>query len=394
MFKRHYLDILKKRMLEPRRFIQVITGPRQVGKTTMVHQLFESIKTAYLYESADGIIEHTELWISNQWNRARLLLKEQKEHEVILCLDEIQKIPHWNEYIKKEWDFDSRQKLPIKVILLGSSSLLIHEGLSESLAGRFETIVMTHWKFTEMQEAFGLDADSYVYFGGYPGPADLISDEKRWKTYVRDSLIETTISKDIFLISRINKPALLKRLFEFGAIYSGQIVSYNKLLGQLQDAGNTVTLAHYMDLIDQAGLIRGLEKFSKQQIRKRSSSPKFQIYNPAITSCYIHEPFESIHNTPESWGRLVESAMGAHLLNGSLESGYDLYYWRDRNLEVDFILEMNRQLIALEVKTGRNKTHKGLGEFNDMFKHVQSIIVGTGGIPWQEFLSMDPGSLF
>jgi len=394
MYKREYIKKLEKRIHEPRRFIQVITGPRQVGKTTLAHQLLEIIDIPYVYESADGIIDNPEVWIANQWDRARRMLMKQGYHEVLLCLDEVQKIPHWNEHVKREWDADSREKIPVKVILLGSSRLLIQEGLSESLTGRFESIAMTHWKYHEMHEAFGMEPDSYAYFGGYPGAVELISEEERWNNYVRDSLVETTISKDIFQMSRINKPALLKRLFELGSYYSGQMISYNKLLGQLQDAGNTVTIAHYLDLLDQAGLIRGLEKYSVQQVRKRSSSPKFQTYNTAITNCNSNETFASARSNPESWGRIVESAIGAHLLNWSFEYPFRVYYWRDRNLEVDFILEKGGKLIALEVKSGRKKISRGLSEFTTQFNPVRSIIVGTGGIPWAEFLETDPGELF
>ena len=308
--------------------------------------------------------------------------------EVILCLDEVQKIPNWSEQVKREWDDDQAHRINVKVILLVSSRLLIQEGLSESLAGRFETITMTHWRFSEMEEAFGMDPETYVYFGGYPGAVDLISDESRWKSYVRDSLLETAISKDVFLMSRINKPALLKRLFEVGVYYSGQIVSFNKLLGQLQDAGNTVTLAHYLALLDQAGLLCGLEKFASQLVRKKSSSPKFQVYNPAISNCYAPSGFDNIRDNPESWGRLIESAIGSHLLNCSIDSGFALYYWRDRNMEVDFVLEKGDRLIAIEVKSGSGNRTRGTEAFDRQFKPNQIILVGRGGIPWQEFLQI------
>jgi predicted AAA+ superfamily ATPase len=394
MYKRNYFKLLEKRILGPRRFIQVITGPRQVGKTTLAHQLLDTISIPSVYDSADGMIGSTELWIGIQWERARRKLKDTGHPEVVLCLDEVQKIPRWSEHVKREWESDSRNRRPVKVILLGSSRLLLQEGLTESLAGRFESISMTHWKYTEMKEAFGMEPDAYAYYGGYPGATGLIPDETRWKNYVRDALIEPTISKDIFLISRINKPALLKRLFELGAHYSGQVISYNKLLGQLQDAGNTVTLAHYLGLLDQAGLLTGLEKFSMQMVRKRSSNPKFQVYNTAITSCIPNEDFQSARNDPEHWGRKVESVIGSHLLNCAAESAYQVYYWRDRNFEVDFILEKAKQLVAIEVKSGRQKPARGLSEFNRQFRPHQAIIIGTGGIPWEEFLRMDPGVLF
>lgn len=394
MYKRNYLSQLEKRIREPRRFIQVITGPRQVGKTTLVHQLLETLPAASLYESADGISGNPELWIANQWDRARRQLGTSGNKEMVLCLDEVQKIEGWSEFVKREWDADSRNRLPLKVILLGSSRLLIQEGLTESLAGRFETISMTHWKYAEMKQAFGMDPESYVYHGGYPGAASLIHEEPRWRTYVKDSLVETTLSRDIFLMSRIRKPALLKRLFEVGVSYSGQIISFNKILGQLQDAGNTVTLAHYLHLLDVAGLIKGVEKYSSQDFRKRSSSPKFQVYNPALSGAYMQESPEAARNHPDIWGQLVESAVGTHLVNHATESGYKVYYWRERNREVDFIIEKEGRLAAIEVKSGKSKPVKGLEAFGSLFHPEHQLIVGTGGIPWEEFLEQDPGTLF
>lgn len=389
MYKRFYINALEKRIKEPRRFIQVVTGPRQVGKTTLVHQLLAMIPIPSIYESADAIIEDPNYWIGNQWNRARRLLSESGQSEVVLCLDEVQKIPGWSDQVKREWDYDHVRRVNVKVILLGSSRLLIQKGLTESLAGRFETTTMTHWKFTEMKDAFGMDPETYTYFGGYPGAADLISDESRWKSYIRESLLETTISKDIFLMSRINKPALLKRLFELGVHYSGQIVSFTKLLGQLQDAGNTVTLSHYLTLLDQAGLLCGLEKYASQMVRKRSSSPKFQVYNPAISNCFAPYSFSNSLKNPETWGRLVESAIGSHLLNCSIESGFRLYYWRDRNMEVDFVVETDDELLAIEVKSGGRSRVRGAEAFDKQFKPNKILLVGRDGIPWQEFLQMD-----
>ncbi|MEN8228629.1 MAG: ATP-binding protein [Bacteroidota bacterium] len=394
MYKRAYYHQLRKRIDEPRRFIQVLTGPRQVGKTTLINQLLDEHKIPSIYESADGQFDNTGLWISNVWERARLQLRSKGYSEILLCLDEVQKIPQWSEHVKREWDHDTKEKYQIKVVLLGSSRLLLQEGLTESLAGRYETILMSHWKYAEMKMAFGMKPEEFVFFGGYPGAVDLIEDEERWKNYIRDSLLETAISRDIFMMKRINKPALLKRLFELAALYSGQIISYTKMLGQLQDAGNTVTLAHYLELIDIAGLIKGINKFSIQPFRQRASSPKFQVYNTAISCSYSVESFMSVRENPELWGRLVESSVGAHLLNHMSESGFKVFYWRDRSREVDFILKKDKKLIAIEVKSGRQKPVKGLEEFSKLYKPEKSLIVGSGGIPWSEFLETDPGDLF
>ena len=394
MYKRSYYSLLKKRIAEPRRFIQVVTGPRQVGKTTLVHQLLKDSEIPSVYASADAQFDATGLWITNAWERARIQRQTEGMQEILLCLDEVQKIPQWSEYVKRDWDRDSLDGNPVKVILLGSSRLLLQEGLTESLAGRFESVSMSHWKYREMKEAFGIQPEEFVFFGGYPGAVYLTGEEDRWKSYVRDSMIETTISRDVLLMTRINKPALLKALFELGVRYSGQVISFNKILGQLQDAGNTVTLAHYLDLLDMAGLITGIGKYSIQPYRQRASSPKFQVYNPAHTGCYVSGSFREVRQDHELWGRLVESAIGSHLLNHRDDSNYQLFYWRDRYLEVDFILKKGNALIALEVKSGRRKPVKGLEEFSRKFSSAKSLIIGSGGIPWQEFLLINPGALF
>lgn len=394
MYKRFYFNTLKSRINEPRKFIQVITGPRQVGKTTLVQQYLGSVDVPAIYETADAVISNHELWISNVWDRARIKLREIVSGEIILCLDEVQKIPNWSEFVKLEWDRDTREQLNIKVILLGSSRLLLMEGLSESLAGRFESIIMPHWKYSEMNQAFGVSPEEYVWFGGYPGASDLRKDENRWKNYVRDALIETAISKDVFMTSRISKPALLKRFFELSAHYSGQIVSYTKLLGQLQDAGNTVTLAHYLDLIDTAGLINGLDKYSSQKLRQRASSPKFQVYNPAISSCYSTQSFQHTREQPGLWGRYVESAIGAHLLTCAFEGVYQVFYWRDKHMEVDFVLKKEDRVIAIEVKSGRKKSTRGLEGFARLFKPYRTYVIGSNAFPWEEFIALDPVVLF
>ena len=304
-FKREQFEILVKRMSEPLRFIQVITGARQVGKTTLVLQFLEWTKSEYVFVSADNITDNHQIWLENQWEIARLRLKQSENNELILVIDEIQKIENWSEAVKKLWDSDRINKLNIKVILLGSSTLLLQKGLTESLAGRFEIIPLSHWHFNEIHSAFGINVDEFVWFGSYPGSIDLINDEERWKRYIRDSLIETSISKDILMLTRIDKPALLKKLFELGSLYSGQILSLTKILGELQDKGNTTTLSHYLNLLDKSGLLTGLEKYSKNVTRKRASVPKFQVYNTAFISSQSNLKFEEARKDLKFWGRLV-----------------------------------------------------------------------------------------
>jgi predicted AAA+ superfamily ATPase len=395
MFQRSYLQKLTKVMNEPKRFIQVLVGPRQIGKTTLISQLVQEIAIPYIFESADAVAASDRTWIEQVWNNTRETIKEPNIDEYLLVIDEIQKIDNWSEIVKRLWDEDMRNGVNIKVILLGSSRLLIQQGLTESLAGRFELTYLGHWSFTEMESAFGFTAEQYVWFGGYPGSAGLISDEERWKNYVSNALIETSISKDILMLTRVDKPALMKRLFELGCVYSGQILSFTKILGQLSDAGNTTTLSHYLQLLDTAGLLGGIEKFAADVIRKRSSSPKFQVHNNALVSVQRNEFFEEIKKQPAEWGRMVESSIGAHLLNSSFVEGYKVFYWRHRNDEVDFILEKRGKVIGIEVKsTGLVTGTSGMDAFNKMYKPDKILLVGAGGLPWQEFLKISPSSLF
>jgi predicted AAA+ superfamily ATPase len=394
MFERPYLESLKQRIEEQRKFIQVVMGPRQVGKTTLITQLLQKLAIGYVFESADAVLNSNTAWLNQIWETARFKMKASEATEYILVVDEIQKIENWSEIVKQQWDRDTREGINIKVVLLGSSRLLIQKGLTESLAGRFETFYLGHWSFPEMHAAFGWNIKQYIYFGGYPGSASLIDDEERWKNYIKDSLIETSISKDILMLTRVDKPALLKRLFELGSLYSGQILSYTKLIGEMQDAGNTTTLSHYLDLLSDSGLLGGVEKYAGNVIRKRSSSPKFQVYNNALLSAQEDNTFSDIIVNPKEWGRLVESSVGTHLINHSISERYNLYYWREGNKEVDFIIEKNGKLIALEVKSGRRAENTGMSTFAEKFQPEKVLLVGTGGIPFDEFLKIKPKDLF
>lgn len=394
MIERADIKTLKERVLEPRRFIQVLMGPRQVGKTTMVNQVTKQISIPYIFESADDVPAGGANWLNQIWESARLKMQTQSASEFLLIVDEIQKISNWSEIVKKLWDEDSQKGIQLKVILLGSSRLLIQKGLTESLAGRFETIHLTHWTLNEMEAAFGWDANTFAWFGGYPGSAALVNDEIRWKRYVVDSLIEASISKDIIMLTRIDKPSLMKRLFELGCLYSGQVLSYTKVQGQLQDVGNTTTLSHYLKLLDTAGLLGGIEKFSNNTIRTRASSPKFQVYNNALISAQHREQMVSVMSKPNEWGRIVESAIGAHLINQAVRSNFSVYYWRERNDEVDFIIEKQGKVIAIEIKSSVAKGAKGMNAFVQKFNPYKIYLVDNNTLPWSEFLRINPLELF
>ena len=389
MFQRPHLQLLRERVAESRKRIYVVIGPRQTGKTTLVTQLLEEWQGLKMFVSADAVSGADGTWLQQQWDLARVQAGRESQ-EFLLVIDEVQKVSQWSEWVKKQWDQDTREGRNIKLILLGSSRLLLQQGLTESLAGRFELLYVGHWSFLEMRDAFGWTVQQYIWFGGYPGSASLIDDEDRWKAYVRDSLIESSISRDILMMTRVDKPALMKRLFELGCLYSGQILSYTKLMGRLQDAGNTTTLAHYLGLLDTAGLLAGLEKYAADVVRQRSSSPKFQVYNNALISAQRPEHFADVVSDPAAWGRMVESAIGAHLLNVAAAKKYALNYWREGGNEVDFVVQKGKHCIAIEVKSNALSTGKGMQKFNDRFHPKKILLVGDSGIPVGQFLAMDP----
>jgi len=391
MFKRYAYKNIFSRLTEPRRFIQALSGPRQVGKTTLIQQVMKDIGIPSHYVSADAVSAASPVWLQQQWETARIKHKSSLHKKgFILAIDEIQKIPGWSDTVKLLWDQDTGKRINIKVVLLGSAPLLVQKGLTESLAGRFEMFRIPHWSYSEIREAFGFSPEQFIYFGGYPGAAGLISDENRWRHYIRDSLIETTISKDIFMMTRVDKPALLRNLFEIGCSYSGQIVSLNKLLGQLHDAGNVTTLSHYLDLLAGAGMITGLQKYSPKKIAEKASSPKLQVLNTALITAQTDTGFEKTRLDGERWGRLVESAIGAHLINITQGTDVAVLYWRDRNREVDFVLKKAKELIAVEVKSGAGKTSlPGMEAFSKNFRAKKLLLVGGGGIGVDEFLGMD-----
>jgi len=395
MFRRLMFETLRTRLHEPRRFLQVLSGPRQTGKTTLVHQVLEAISLPAHYASADAPTLQGQAWIEQQWDIARLLIRDALAAEgAVLVLDEVQKVSGWSELVKRGWDADTRARRPLKVVLLGSAPLLVQRGLTESLAGRFEVIPFPHWSFAEMQAAFGWSLEQYLYYGGYPGGAALTADPPRWVRYIQDALIETTIARDVLLLTRVDKPALLRRLFQLGCTYSGQVLSYQKMLGQLQEAGNTTTLAHYLELLAGAGMVTGLAKFSRTRIRQRASSPKLQVLNTALLTAQAGLPFTEARRTPEFWGRLVESAVGAHLVNSSAGTTAEVFYWRERGREVDFVVQMGRRVLAIEVKTTASKgVLPGTDAFARAFRPHRTLVLGGDGLPLEQFFLTPIASL-
>jgi len=380
-------ETLRDRLVGPRRHIQVVVGPRQVGKTTLVRWALGASGLPTHYATADDPGSLAEGWLRQQWELGRARAAANRRKGAVLAIDELQKLPNWSEQVKRLWDEDAAARCPLRVVALGSSPLLLQKGLTESLAGRFEAIRIPHWSFDEMRRAFKFDLDRFLVFGGYPGAAALVRDQARWAAYVRESLVDTTLNLDVLQLSRVDKPALLRRLFELACTHSGQQLSYQKMLGQLQDAGNTVTLAHYLRLLEAAGMVRGIEKYAGDMIRQRASSPKFQVLNTALTSALAGDEPRKLLASPDLRGRLVESAVGAHLANAAATGRCRLFYWRERNLEVDFVVERAGKVIAIEVKSGRRRDGlPGVGAFLKAYPKARTLLVGADGVAVEEFL--------
>ena len=393
MYKRAEYQVITRRLKEPRRFVQVVMGPRQVGKSTVVKQVLKDLDAPYMFYSADNVPATNGGWISNCWAAVRSLMSSNGWNSVVLVIDEIQKIANWSEVVKKEWDDDTFYDRDIRVLLLGSSRVLLERGLSESLAGRFEEIRMSHWSFREMNECFGVTLDQYIYYGGYPGAAFLYDDLDRFRQYIQSSIIDATINKDILMDTPISKPALLRQTFELGAAYSGNLLSLNKMLGMLQDAGNAATLAGYINLLNESGLLCGLQKFGVDMARRRASIPKLQVYNNALKTLYSPLSFEQAIADRKAWGHIFESGGGAYLICQAFAGRFEVFYWREKNDEVDFVLRKNEVVVAIEVKSNAEKCTTGLDKFRRCFNPQAAFVVGDGGIGAEEFFSMDLNGL-
>lgn len=391
-YQRQLTKTLGDILARPTSVIHVLIGPRQVGKTTIARQIESALDLPVIYASADSPGQLDFSWIEAQWRRAVAAATAPSLSQggpVLLILDELQKVRGWSEILKILWD--GRASGPeIRVLILGSSALLMQEGLTESLAGRFFLHRCTHWGFPECRVAFGWSLEQWLYFGGYPGAAPFIADEAVWKRYIADSLIETVLARDVLQMARITKPTLLRHLFALAASLPAQMVSYNKMLGQLQDAGNTTTLAHYLRLLETAFLASGLELFSRGVQRKRGSSPKLVLWNNALVNALSTRPSMAAITDPAWRGRLVENAVGAHLCNNLAPVEYSLTYWREGASEVDYVISRGLDLWAIEVKSGRSGKPSGLIRFRSRYPEAKILLVGDSGIPLQDFFDRDP----
>ena len=394
MIRRLQNDDLISYINEPRKTIQVVAGPRQVGKTTMVKQVLKEISFPSMFFNADGIDPQNATWIGDCWAEARAQMDFNNAPEFVLVFDEIHKIDNWSEQVKREWDADTFNDVNLKVVLLGSSRLLLKKGLTESLAGRFELLPMGHWSFQEMHDAFGWDINQYVYFGGYPGSAAYLPNENRWRRYMRESIVAPAIEKDVLQTTYIYKPALMHQLFRLGCAYSAELLSYNKMLGQLQDAGNATTLVNYLEVLGESKLLIGLQKYAVDKSRKYRSIPKLQVFNNALLTVMTDGmTYEKAFTHPTLWGRWVESAVGCFLLDKADELEYQLYYWRENDEEVDFVIARGEHLVAIEVKSGRRQSNTGLSTFRNMYHPQYSLVVGGQSMSLEQFFMGNLGNL-
>lgn len=364
---REFTKTLIARLKEDLNFIQVVIGPRQVGKTTGLQQIVSDWHGSSLMVTADELATPSREWLDLQWQRA-----EQKGSGTMLVIDEVQKIPQWNQTVKYMFDRDRRK---LKVVLLGSASLSLQKGLSESLAGRYEVIRANHWNLKECQEALGWSLAEYLKFGGYPAAGELIEDISRWQSFMRDSIIEPVLFKDILGLTSVAKPALFRQTFEVAMAYPSREISLQKILGQLQDSGNVTTIKHYLELLEGAFLIKVLQKYTGSEIKKRASSPKIVPLNNGLVHAF-HDPID-IDLNPEWRGRIFEAAIGAAL--ATVAEG-NLYYWREGRYEVDYVLCLEGKVYAIEVKSSRRRNINGLTKFLAQYPNSIPVIIDNQNI--------------
>lgn len=369
-FKREIiLSPLRRNLAREVHLIQIAVGPRQVGKTTALRQFLEEWPGSKTYATADQLTPPNEHWLAETWRNARTL----PGRAPLLVVDEIQKVPRWSEVVKLLHDEDVGLKKPLRVVLLGSSALMIQRGMRESLAGRFQLIACPHWSYSECRRAFGWTLDQFLFFGGYPGAVPLIDDFRAWKDYIQNSLLETVIGRDIPAIQRVDHPALFRQTLGLACGHPAEVLSLQKMLGQLQDRGSINTLANYLELLAGAFLVEPVRKFSPRALRVRVSSPKLIARNNAVVTALRGVSFKETSEDRAFWGRLVENAAGAALLNAA----ETVYYWSDRDKEVDFVVQRGKEVLAVEVTTAEKHSDAGLKSF--LHRHPGARAVRIGG---------------
>ena len=383
-YKRQIVNVIKTRINEPRKFIQIVIGPRQTGKTTAVSQALSQFSLPYRKVEATFKESNVD-WLRAQWQLARNLITSDNP-SALLIIDEIQYVPNWSSIVKTLWDEDSCAGIDLRVLLTGSSSNLLLSGMTESLMGRYEIIESPHWVYQECKDAFGMSFEDFLYFGSYPGAASIYTDERRWVSYIKSSIIEPSIAIDVPLQGDVRKPELMRKLFEIGAPYSAEEISYRKLLGQLADKGNTATIAHYLTLLSQAGLMSGLQKYDPKMLREKASSPRLMVHNTALMTAMYGRKRHMLRTDSALHGRLVESSVGAYLISRAQSEDFSIYWWREGTDEVDFVIACEDAVTAIEVKSGRVKSTRGIQRFISENPHAKELVVGSFDCPLESFL--------
>jgi len=363
IYNRKFESELRTRLGQNLPFLQIVLGPRQVGKSTGMAAVLGSWNGPKHAVSADGSAPKSPEWLKIEWQKAARL-----GDGTLFVVDEIQKVVEWAETIKELYD-PVRSSRTLRVVLLGSASLSIQRGLAASLAGRFEIIRAPHWSLAEMRESFGWDFEKYLLYGGYPGAALLADDPERWRSFIIDSVIEPVLGRDIAGATTIAKPALFRQLFQTAMGLPCQTISYNKLLGQLQEGGNASTIKHYLQLLEGAFLIKLLPGFSKGVVRRRASSPKILPLAPALSQAYRPE---SISENDLTWrGRILESVVGAALA----QLPGNLFYWHEEGYEIDFVREVDGKILAYEVKSARGRRSRSAEAFLKRYPKSELFIL-------------------
>lgn len=390
---------LKKRISEPAPSrIQILTGPRQVGKTTLLLDLARSTKIASRYLALDAPEASIPGWWDRQWE---LILQVAGEKKVLLLLDEVQFLPDWTRVVKSAVDQIYRMKIPVHIIATGSSALKVGAGAKETMAGRFERLAICHWAPSDIQKAFRLTPKEavtrYLRFGGFPGGMNLISDLQRWRAYIRDSIMEPAIGRDLIHAEKIRKPSLFRQVFGICTKYPSEIVSLGKIGGALLEEGTLDTISQYLEILQEAYLVAPIRKFSRKEIRRRASPPKLIPLSNAFLAASGHENLPTHQSDPQAWGRWVETACIAFLIN----SGLTVHYWREEPFEVDVVVENADGEWAIEIKSGAfsGGDLRGLFEFCKKFPSFTPIVIcenehqeparrsGVQSLSFEEFFS-------
>jgi predicted AAA+ superfamily ATPase len=382
---------------EPARRIQLLTGPRQVGKTTILLELAGEFGERAIYRAADVEEIAAPGWWAIQWDRAMRLART---GPTLLLVDEIQTLPNWARRVKVAFDEVARERLPLQIVISGSAALSMTRGARNELAGRFELLTLRHWTAQDLIQAFGLTDDEaaevYVRFGAFPGELDRRMDYPRWREYILHAIIDPALNRDLLMLEPIQKPALLRQINSLAAAYPGEIISLQKLAAQLLEKGAPATIAHYLTVLEEAFLLAALHKYSDRELRLRASPPKLVPLSNAFLTAYADSVPPTTATDPVRWGRWLETACTAHAVN----TGCRVAYWREEPYEVDLIVAGERGKWAIEIKSGSYAIQDltGLSTFHLRHPDFRPLVVGAEEhrgtadrcgidfVRWQDFL--------